>query len=268
MLKGSLHFIPAHNDLYINKISNLKTTIVFDLEDSVPHELKGVAREKIERYCSLHNKEEFYVRINPINSQYYQDDLDLLNNTAIQNIIVPKVGVSELQQLEADFKKDLHVLVLIESFESYHKLADILEFESVRAASLGMEDMLADIPYMNDSLSSLINFLKLDFMVKVKAARKIPVDTIMLEYQDMKLMKAECELSRSMGYEYKFSIHPNQIPIIDSVLSPTQEELSWANGIQNIASKQSSAYSKVGDVLISPPKVSKANAMLSKTKEN
>src|SRR3954465_999175 len=84
-------FVPADSEKKITKaLDSEADAIIFDLEDSVAPGLKKVAREVLNNLPKRSGGPEWWVRINPLGSEYHKDDLDVVGIADIHGIVLPK----------------------------------------------------------------------------------------------------------------------------------------------------------------------------------
>ena len=265
----SLHFLPADKESYLRKINSLPSVLIFDLEDSVSSSMKEQARTNLLALAEENSQrlKTSYVRINAFeNREEFERDMLLVKELDLQRLILPKVDDPRtLELLGAEAALD-ECMILIESFQALRSMETYLDFDFVSSAALGIEDLLAPIPFLNANLKTLKDGVMLDFFLRVNACEKEPVATISLEFDDLESFEKECWSLRSMGYQRKMSIHPSQIEIINKVFAPTSEEVEWATRIQEISNnfEESLSYSNVNGTIVSPPKVIKAKKILRK----
>jgi citrate lyase subunit beta/citryl-CoA lyase len=58
----------------------------------------------------------------------------------------------------------------------------------------------------------------------------LALDGITARYQDLDLTRLEAEGARRLGFDGKWAIHPDQVPVIQEVFTPSLEELRAAEG--------------------------------------
>ena len=84
-------FVPADSERKITKaLDSDADAIIFDLEDSVAPAMKPVARDVLKSLLKRSGGPEWWVRVNPLGSEFIRDDLDLLGIGDIQGIVLPK----------------------------------------------------------------------------------------------------------------------------------------------------------------------------------
>lgn len=260
----SYHFIPADNEQFIQKSLQLDCDVaIFDLEDSVAQKNKEIARRNIVQYIDRYKS--VCIRINPISSNDFSLDIKTLQSISTKfTIILPKTAnKQDVDTLNSTLGFQLNVIPLIEDFNSLANCEEIFSLNNVIAAGLGLEDMLADIPYSNEHLAPLINSIKMEFIKKSYASSIQPIDVISTNTNNSSLFKEECSQSRNMGFTGKLSIHPSQVSIINSVFNSSKEEIEWAENIIKHSDDESSGYKKHSDgILTTPPKIKKAKKIL------
>lgn len=259
-MNRSLHFIPADNHKFLEKSKGINADVlIYDLEDAVSNTNKGLARDNISNLKI--NANNAFIRVNSFDSNWIEEDLKLIKTLSKNvGIILPKAqSVDDFISIKKQIGRDVKIIPLIEDFTSLSECLIILRHPLVFAAGLGVEDLLSSLPFTNDDLGLLIDNLRFELIKCSRACGVIPIDLISTETNNMKQFQSECIRSRSMGFTSKFSIHPNQVSIINDVFSPNKEELKWANNILNHSKDENSGYKMHPDgILTTPPKIKKA----------
>ena len=84
-------FVPADSEKKITKaLDSEADAIIFDLEDSVAPAMKPVAREILKNIPKRAGGPLWWVRLNPLGSEYHKDDLDILGIADIHGIVLPR----------------------------------------------------------------------------------------------------------------------------------------------------------------------------------
>lgn len=259
-MNRSFHFIPADNHKFLEKSKGINADVlIYDLEDAVSNTNKGLARDNI---SNLDIKvDNVFIRVNSFDSSWIEEDLKLIKTLSkYVGVVLPKtLSTDDFKSIKKQIGRDVKIIPLIEDFTSLTECLNILKHPSVFAAGLGVEDLLSSLPYTNDNLSLLIDNLRFELIKYSRACRVTPIDLISTETNNMKQFQSECLKSKSMGFTSKFSIHPNQVGIINDIFSPNKEELKWANNILNHSRDENSGYKMHPDgILTTPPKIKKA----------
>src|SRR5579872_3556745 len=84
-------FVPADSERKITKaLESDADAIIFDLEDSVAPDRKEQARQILKGLAERSNGPEWWVRINPLGSEFHKDDLKLFGSAYVHGIVLPK----------------------------------------------------------------------------------------------------------------------------------------------------------------------------------
>src|SRR6185369_5357898 len=84
-------FVPADSEKKIGKaLDSEADAIIFDLEDSVAIQQKSAARDILKGLPGRSGGPQWWVRINPLGSEFLKDDLELLGIADIHGIVLPK----------------------------------------------------------------------------------------------------------------------------------------------------------------------------------
>ncbi len=96
--RRSVLFMPGSNARALEKARNLPAdSIILDLEDSVAPDAKPTARDQIAAAVAAKDfgKREIIIRINNLESEWWQDDLAMAAKAQPNGILVPKISTAE-----------------------------------------------------------------------------------------------------------------------------------------------------------------------------
>jgi len=68
-------------------------------------------------------------------------------------------------------------------------------------------------------------------VVAARAAELRVIDGPVANFRDLEGYRRSCMIARSLGYDGKWCIHPDQIATANEIFSPTQKELDWARKV-------------------------------------
>ncbi|HPJ23310.1 MAG TPA: CoA ester lyase, partial [Bacillota bacterium] len=235
----SLLFIPGNNPSMIQNADVFESDgIIFDLEDSVALSEKDNARYLIGNYLGEGQSHPSLVvlRVNPVDTEFFEKDLNLLKTGKIDYILLPKSSVDSLSVLdeklsviEAENKLPVtKVLALVESAKSVIEVFKIAKHQRVEGILLGAEDLCNDLEISRTNNGSEIQFARSRVIYACAANNIISIDTPNTSVNDESLLKQDCLNARSLGMKSKTAIHPNQLEIINEIFSPTRDEIKWA----------------------------------------
>jgi citrate lyase subunit beta/citryl-CoA lyase len=232
-------FVPADSEKKIAKaIESDADAIIFDLEDSVAPERKAEARAILKGLPKHSNGPQWWVRVNPIGTEYHKDDLGLIRSAYVQGIVLPKAesgaDVTELAHRTGNIP--VHAIVT----ETPASLFGLLSYRDPKsplsAMSWGAEDLSAALGAsskydFDGNLSFTYRLARSLCLAGAVAAGVQPVDGVFADYRDEKGLRAEAEAARREGFTGKLAIHPAQVPVINAAFTPSADEVRHAEEI-------------------------------------
>jgi len=251
--------------------------IIFDLEDSVDVSEKDNARNLVRNYLTdASNYPSLVVlRINPVDSEYFDNDLELISTRKIDYILLPKSGVDSLAILDeklSDYEKlykidELKVLALVESTKSIIEIFKIGKHKRVEGILLGAEDLCNELEISRSNEGTEIMFARSRVVYACASNNIIAIDTPNTSINDETLLRDDCLNAKNLGMKAKTAIHPNQVEIINKVFSPSKMEVDWAKEVIKLkeANKGKGAFALKGK-MIDKPLITKAEKILDKAK--
>jgi len=232
-------FVPADSERKITKaLESEADAIIFDLEDSVAPAQKATARNILKGLPKHSNGPEWWVRINPLGSEYLKDDLKLLGSAYVHGIVLPKAegGADIVQLAHRTGNIPIHAIVT-ETAASLFGLLSYRDPKSPLAAmSWGAEDLSAALgassKYDSDgTLSFTYRLARSLCLAGAVAAGVQPVDGVFADFRDEKGLKAEAEAARREGFTGKLAIHPDQVAVINAAFTPSADDVAHAEAI-------------------------------------
>ena len=232
-------FVPADSETKIAKaIKTDADAVIFDLEDSVVPAQKKAAREILKKLPKRTGGPAWWVRINPIGSEYHKDDLDLISRGDIDGVVLPKSegGWDVVELAHRTGNIPIHAIVT----ETPASLFGMLSYRDPKsplfAMSWGAEDLSAALGASSkyDDAGELAFTYKLArtlCLAGAVAAGVQPVDGVFADFKDEKGLKREAEAARREGFTGKLAIHPAQVPIINAAFTPSKEEVRHAEAV-------------------------------------
>jgi citrate lyase subunit beta/citryl-CoA lyase len=232
-------FVPADSERKIAKaLESDADALIFDLEDSVAPANKAKAREMLKELPKRSSGPEFWVRVNPIFSEFHKDDLRILRAAEIHGIVLPKSesGADVIQLAHRTGNIPVHAIVT----ETPASLFGLLSYRDPKsplaAMSWGGEDLSAALgassKYDPDgTLSFTYRLARSLCLAGAVAAGVQPVDGVFADFRDSEGLRAETEAARSEGFTGKLAIHPSQVGVINAAFTPSDEEIRHAEEI-------------------------------------
>ena len=232
-------FVPADSEKKVAKaLESDADAIIFDLEDSVAPAQKAAAREILKNLPQRSGGAQWWVRVNPIGSDFLKDDLKLIGVADLHGIVLPKAegGWDIVEIAHHTGNIPIHAIVT----ETPACLFAMLSYRDpslpLAAMSWGAEDLSAALgassKYDPDrSLSFTYKLARSLCLAAAVAAGVQPVDGVFADFRDDEGLKSEAEAARREGFTGKLAIHPAQVPVINHAFTPSADEVSHAEQI-------------------------------------
>jgi citrate lyase subunit beta/citryl-CoA lyase len=232
-------FVPADSEKKIGKaLDSEADAIIFDLEDSVAPQQKSAARDILKDLPGRSGGPQWWVRINPLGSEFLKDDLELLGIADIHGIVLPKTesGADVMELSHRTGTIPVHAIVT----ETAASLFGLLSYRDpalpLAAMSWGAEDLSAALgaasKYDADgALSFTYRLARSLCLAGAVAAGVQPVDGVFADFKDDDGLRAEAEAASREGFTGKLAIHPAQVPIINAAFTPSDDDVRHAEAI-------------------------------------
>jgi citrate lyase subunit beta / citryl-CoA lyase len=268
-------FVPADSERKIAKaLESEADAIIFDLEDSVAAEQKAVARDILKELPKQSNGPEWWVRVNPLGSEYHKDDLKLIGSAYVHGIVLPKAesGADVVQLAHRTGNIPIHAIVT-ETAASLFGLLSYRDPKSTLAAmSWGAEDLSAALGASSKydasgELSFTYKLARSLCLAGATAAGVQPVDGVFADFRDDDGLRAESEDARREGFTGKLAIHPAQVPIINAAFTPSEDDIRHAEEIVAAFEAQPNAgVLSVGGKMVDRPHLVQARRVLERAR--
>jgi citrate lyase subunit beta/citryl-CoA lyase len=268
-------FVPADSEKKILKaLESDADAVIFDLEDSVVPDRKKIAREILRTLPKRSNGPQWWLRVNPLGTQFHKDDLKLVGNAYIQGIVLPKVenGGDVAHVAHRTGNIPIHAIVT-ETPASLFNLMTYRDPNSPLAAmSWGAEDLSAALgaasKYDADgSLSFTYQMARSLCLAGAVAAGVQPVDGVFADFRDDAGLKAEAKAGAHEGFTGKLAIHPAQVPIINAAFTPSKDDIRHAEEIvAAFEAHPNAGVLSVGGKMVDRPHLVQARRVLERSR--
>lgn len=242
---------PAHSLKMMAKAAASEADeVVFDLEDGCAPSQKITARQTlIEAFntLSFHGKVRAF-RPNSIHTKFfYRDVIEVVEaaGSKIDVVVIPKVENAQdvlfadllLTQIEQNVGLPvgrIRLEALIENAKA------VLHAEQIAAATprlaaliFGVLDYAGNIGARDPVREqfALYHYPKAKTVAAARAAGIDVIDGVTLQFRDLQQCENDARSAAQMGFDGKWAIHPDQIPVIHRSFTPSQEEIIRAQEI-------------------------------------
>lgn len=242
-------FVPGHRQRMIDKALGLNAdAIMLDIEDGVAPNEKDAARKNIAESLGREKapgSPARYVRINAIGHARMDADLEAVVRPGLEGLVCPKVDTpEEVRQVDAILnekepkngldKGRVKLLIAIESPKG------LLNAPAIAAASarnigiiFGAEDFGREIglPAVREGEARDLIYARSAIVIAAASAHVQAVDGVWVDLNDSQGLLDFARQSRRLGFSAMSCIHPSQVDPINTVFSPTADEIDYCQKV-------------------------------------
>ncbi|HET9166457.1 MAG TPA: CoA ester lyase [Candidatus Angelobacter sp.] len=245
---------PAHSLKMMSKAAASEADeVIFDLEDGCAPSQKVAARKTlIEAFTTLDFRGKIRsFRTNGIHTKFfYRDVIDVVEAAGrnIDVVVIPKVQDAAdvlfadrlLTQIEQNIGLPagrIRLEVLIESAKG------ILHAEQIAASTPRLAGLIFGVVDYAGSIGArdpvreqfvLYHYPKAHIVAAARAAGIDVIDGVTLQFRDLQQCEHDARSAAQMGFDGKWAIHPDQVPVINRAFTPSTEEITRAREIINL----------------------------------
>ena len=247
-MNRSYLFVPADSERKMAKAMGAGAdAVILDLEDSVSADARPAARNSAREF--LNNKQNVWVRINPIDTEDAIADLEAVMPSAPAGIVLPKprsaadavLLATRLDQMEAAHGLPGGQTGIIsicterpEALFPLHGYAGATP--RLSGLSWGAEDLSAAVGatanrHENGSWLPPYELARSLCLFAAAAAEVAAIDTVYTDFRDSEGLARYAGNARRDGFSGMLAIHPGQVEVINKAFTPTAAELEWAERV-------------------------------------
>lgn len=242
-------FVPGNRPDRVDKaVGTAADVVIIDLEDAVPlsqkKETRSVVREKVLDYP----ERPVFARINALDTEFFQEDLNAVAVEGLACIIVPKIeAASQIQEINQELLKveenkglrpgSVSIIPLIETALAVENVFQIVsqrtDPQRLFTVAFGAADFALDMGFAITKTGEELFYPRSRIAVACRAAGvEPPLDTpFMIDLKDREALEADTRRACQLGFQGKLCIHPNQIDICNRLFSPTKGDIEYAQKV-------------------------------------
>jgi citrate lyase subunit beta/citryl-CoA lyase len=223
-------YVPASDPRRVDKaLGSDADAVVLDLEDAVAPNRKSEARKTARQLLEAVPPKPVLVRVNALGSSLAAEDLEAVAGPNLFGIRLPKAEDPQEVRRAAETLEGSGAIVqcLIESALGLELAFELARsHDRVTAVSLGEADLAADLGARDEA--GLL-YARSRVVVASKAAGLAgPVQSVYTDVRDLDGLRRSTREGRGLGFVGRSAIHPAQLPVINEVFTPTEEEVAEA----------------------------------------
>ena len=198
-----------------------------DLEDSVPPDDMAQARDVVRQWLAGDHNTQRWVRID---ASVEEADLATLEDNLPDGIVLAGCRAAGLERLEGWWARasrpDVPVVGLVESAAGLREIAAMAQAPHLVTVGIGEVDLLADLR-VHRRAGTAIDALRLQVVVDAAAAGlQAPVAPTSTDFRDLVAFRESTRAMLDLGFRSRTAIHPAQVPVINEVLTPDDDEVA------------------------------------------
>lgn len=240
--------MPVHIPRFVEK-AHLRgaDAICLDLEDSVPQSEKEVARNSVKGAIPTAGKggSDVIVRINSRPTDVVVADIQASVWPGLTGILIPKVEsaqdvlnidslVTRLETERGIAKGSLELGVIVETARGVVNAYEIATAsQRITTIGVGDEDLTLDLGINPSIDGEELSYVKSNIIIIARAAGITPLGLAgtLADFSDLEGLRRSALKARKIGFKGASGIHPAQIPIMNEVFSPADEDVNRAKRV-------------------------------------
>ena len=269
----SVLYMPGINQKAMDKALNLDCdAVILDLEDAVEVSKKEDSRQLVIRQIENNDygPRVVVVRVNDLGTKWGEQDVAAVANLPIQAILVPKVSeirdISRMVDLLNRLGSELPIWIMVETPLAIININELASQPRVTALVMGTSDLVVDLCAEHLEERQNISYALQRSIIAARAFGKKVLDGVHLDFRDLDSLRNVCRLGKSMGFDGKTLIHPDQIPVANDAFSPNEAELDKAKRVIDAwrsAQTRGSGVVEVDGTLVESLHVEEAKRLIS-----
>ncbi len=256
--RRSCHAVPGSNPRFLEKAQGLASDQVFlDLEDSVAPLAKPDARKNIVEVLNTGDWSGRVrtVRVNDWTTQWtYRDVIEVVEGAGanLDCIMLPKVQTPEqvvaldtlltqIEQtmgyevgrigIEAQIENALGLINVDAIATASHRVETIIFGPADFMASINMKSLVVGEQPPGYDVGDAYHYILMRILMAARAHDKQAIDGPYLQIRDIEGFKRVAGRSAALGFDGKWTLHPDQIAAANEVYSPLQSDYDHAENI-------------------------------------
>ncbi|HEY3046323.1 MAG TPA: CoA ester lyase [Polaromonas sp.] len=253
-------FVPGNRpERFAKALASGADRVILDLEDAVAPADKATARAAIAEWMPGEGdaRKKLLVRINDAATVWHTEDLAWASAVQVPCVMLPKCeAASQVSAVLAHLGNNASVLPLIETARGMVAVQAIATAPGVARLAFGSLDYMVDLDV--PAGSPALDFAAAQIAIASRAAGlAAPVAGVTPEL-DAARVATDMVHARALGFGAKMCIHPSQVAVVRAALTPSAEELAWAQRVLQAWNASTGGALQVDGKMVDRPVVLKA----------
>ena len=239
----SLLFVPGDRpERFAKAAASGADALILDLEDSVVPARKPAARDAVRSYLAGAREVRAFVRLNPLESGFIEDDLTFaLGQAQPDGVLLPKAeGANSIMTLAAHLPGIPILPVATETPAAIFQLGTYAQAgRHLAGLTWGAEDLPAAIGAAtareaDGGYTPPYQLVRSLALFAAHAAGVSAIETVYPDFRDGDGLAAYAARARRDGFTGMMAIHPAQVPVINAAFTPSPDELTHARAVVDL----------------------------------
>jgi citrate lyase subunit beta/citryl-CoA lyase len=245
----SMLFLPGHRTSWVEKaIRSGADSIVLDLEDAVPTDLKAEARglvaDSIRRAKQIAPNVGVLVRVNGLATGETGADLEAVMAPGLDGVFAPKiedpVDAIRFETLVDWFERrngasGVELVIPMETAKAISQVESIATASPRIGAVIGSTAEHADVAreigfeWTQGGLETLAHRSRV--LLACRVAGVHAMTGLWERIDDLDGLKAFCDQGRQIGFRGMVVIHPSHVAVVNAAFGPSDEDVTFYQGL-------------------------------------
>lgn len=237
--------------------------VVVDLEDAVPVAEKATARREAAAWLAADGVGA--VRVNPAGSPHHDEDVAALAGLpGLRAVLVPMADSADaLVAVHGRLGPDVALVAQVETARGLLRALELAAAPGVVRLAFGHLDFAFDIDAAPEP-EALVHARSSLVVASRAAGASGPVDSVTTDLDDDGATARDAARARVLGFTGKLCIHPRQVAAVNEAMSPTAQEVAWAERV--LAAGDGAGAVRVDGQMVDPPVVCRAERVMARAR--
>jgi citrate lyase subunit beta/citryl-CoA lyase len=251
----SMLFVPADDEKKLGKGAGTGAdALILDLEDAVSLARKPAARTLAAQYLAdmvpREGRPRLYVRVNALDTNLWEDDVAAIGGARPDGVMLPKarsgddvhklsIALNMAEERAGVPTGSTRIVAIVTEAP-----VSLLQLHTYVGSSTRLEGMTWGAEDLSAVLGARTNReddqrtwtspyrLARDLTLFAAAAAEVQaLDTVFVNFRDEEGLRLECQAAVRDGFTGKMAIHPNQVPVMNEVFTPSAAEIEISTEI-------------------------------------
>lgn len=241
----SFLFAPGNHPRRVEKALGLDADgVILDLEDACPIAEKVATRSVVVAAYQRPRTGLGYVRVNAPTTEWGYGDIVAVVQKGVDGIILPKLEtVDEIRAVDwvvGNLERErglkaggLDIIPIIETGKGLSNVRAICAAGTrVKRIAFGAGDFTLDMNMTwSRSEAELLPYRTECVLASRAGGIEPPIDTVWVDLKDTDGFRQSVAAIKALGFQGKLCIYPDQIPVVNEMLSPSPAEVEWSRKV-------------------------------------